>query len=120
MSPIIVVVFNPFVQLFLQRFHLGIHIFSKGHLVKLLQNSFMESLADAIRLRMPGFCLSMFNIIERKIQLVIVLFCLTAILRSTIREHPQQRELVLLKERKHFVIEHVSRRNWCLGRVEFG
>ena len=47
----------------------------------------MEALADAVRLRMPGLGLGMFDAIYAKVQFVIVCFDFAAVLRPPVRQH---------------------------------
>ena len=51
MSSFIIVINEPFVQVFLQGFQVPIKLLAERDLVKLLQNGLMEAFADAIGLR---------------------------------------------------------------------
>lgn len=53
--------------------HIRVQFLSERDLVKLVQNGFMESLADAIRLWRHGFDFGVINVINRQIKLVIML-----------------------------------------------
>lgn len=51
MGSIIIVVFQPVVQILLQFVEAAIQLLPEGHLVELLQDRLVEALADAIGLR---------------------------------------------------------------------
>lgn len=48
MRAVFVVVIDPFVEIFLKGVNAVIDLFSKRHLIELLQDGFMEPLADAV------------------------------------------------------------------------
>ena len=84
MSSFIVVVRQPLVQIFLQLLQRLVQFFAEGHLIKLVQDRLMEPLADPIRLRRNRFGFRVIYIINRQIELVIMVFDLAAILCATV------------------------------------
>ena len=84
MSSFIVVVRQPLVQIFLQLLQRLVQLFAEGHLIKLVQDRLMEPLADPIRLRRHRFGFRVIDIINRQIELVIMVFDLAAVLSATV------------------------------------
>ena len=62
----------------------------------------------------------MVDLVDCKIELIIVRFYLAAILCSSISKNPQQRQFVLFKERQHPVIEQISRSDRGFGAIKLG
>ena len=60
----------------------------------------------------------MLNIVYCKIELKIMAFNFSAILRAPIREYPQQGKLMFREKRKNFIVEQVGRCYRSLGRVQ--
>ena len=87
MRPLHVVFVQPDVQIHLQLFQRMIQLATERNLVKLVQNRLVESFAYPIGLWMARFGFSMFNTIDRKIQLIIVRLYLTALFRTSVRQH---------------------------------
>ena len=58
----------------------------EGNLVKLMQDGFVEALANTVCLRMTCLCLGMLYAVYTQIQLVIVRFELAAIFRASVRQ----------------------------------
>ena len=65
MGPLIIVVNEPVVQILLELIHVFIELFPKGHLIKFLQDGFMETLTDSVGLRRLG--LGVINIIDGQV-----------------------------------------------------
>ena len=82
MSTFVIVVIQPVIQVFLQFLHRQVNLFPERDLVKLIQNRFMEALANAIGLRVPYFGFRVFDFIQRKIKLIVMRFWPAAILES--------------------------------------
>jgi len=64
MRPLIIIALHPGVQIGLQFFDSHIDLLSEGKRVKLILNSLLESLADAVGLGMLGLGLCVINVIE--------------------------------------------------------
>ncbi|SMA50988.1 hypothetical protein EHSB41UT_04811 [Parendozoicomonas haliclonae] len=86
-----IVVIQPVVQIPLKLVYRFVDFPSQSRLVELLQNRFMETLADPVGLRMSGFRLRMLNLVDSDVELEVVLICFAAILRATIRQNAQNR-----------------------------
>ena len=80
----------------------------------------MKAFADAVRPRVPRLGFGVLDVVERQIKLVIMRLRLAAILRSVVGQDASEAHVVLGKERRHPVVEQVSRRDRRLGRVELG
>lgn len=120
MSPFIIVVLKPSVQIGLQAIDIHIERFAKRHLIKLLQDGFVEALANAVGLRRPGLGFSMLDVVDRQVQLIVVALGLAAIFRTAIGEYAQQRQSLGLQEGQYPVIEQIRRGDRRLGGVELG
>jgi hypothetical protein len=75
MCPLVIVTHQPLIQINLQALKIGIEFLSERDLVKLLQDGLVESLADPIGLRCLRLCLAVIDVIERLVELIVVLFC---------------------------------------------
>jgi hypothetical protein len=80
----------------------------------------MKTFADTIGLRVPGLSPAVVDVLYRQIQLVLVVLALSAVFRTAIGEHTQQRDLLFLEEGQHLVIEQIGRHQRILAVVEFG
>lgn len=67
----------------------------------------METFADPVRLEMPGLRAGIINVRDRERQCILVSFGCASVFRAAIREHSIQRDLVLLEEWQHMLIEQV-------------
>lgn len=63
MSTVVIVVIQPVIQVFLQLLNRQVNLFPKRDLVKLIENGFMEALANAIGLRVAHLGFRMFDFI---------------------------------------------------------
>ena len=78
----------------------------------------MEALAYPICLGVLRLSFGMVDIVNGQIQLVVVLICLTAELRTSVCEHPQDTHAMLFKEGQYTVIEQICCSDRCLHGVE--
>ena len=62
----------------------------------------------------------MIDVLDRKIQLILVPFGVAAGLAAAVIQHAQKLDIVLLEERQHTVIEQIGRRDGRLAVVELG
>lgn len=118
MGALHVVVNKPRIEVLLQLVYGRVNFFAERGAVELVEHCFMQPLADAVGLRMPRFRARMLDILDRQIQLVRVLFGVAAIFRAAIGEDPQQRDVMLVKERNHLVVEQISRSDRRLVSVK--
>lgn len=86
MGVFIVVVIQPDVQIFLQRFRAVVYLPAECRLIELLENGLMEALSDTIGLWVARFRASMLDLIEHQVKLVIVLLDLATIFRATVSQ----------------------------------
>ena len=64
----------------------------------------MEALANAVGLWAPRFGPGMVDILDRQVQLVLVVLGVTTIFGAAIGQHPAERDLVLVEERDNPVV----------------
>ena len=62
----------------------------------------------------------MIDVLDRKIQLILVPFGIAARLAAAVSQHAQQLDVVLLEERQHTVIKQIGRRDGRLAVIELG
>lgn len=105
MCPLFIVVHQPFIQLNLQAFQIGIELLSERHLIELLQDGLMESLTDTIRLRRLCLGLGVIDIVEGQVELVVVFFSASAVLGSSVSQNAQYRQLMAFEERQYPIVQ---------------
>ena len=91
MSTRTVVIHHPFIQIELQLFNGLVNLAPECYLVELLQDGFVETLANTVGLRMIGFRFGMLNVIECQIELVIVILRSAAIFGATVGQDESPR-----------------------------
>src|SRR3981189_2352391 len=80
----------------------------------------MEAFADAVGLRAFGFGARVVDVLDRKMELVLVPLRIAAVLAAAIGQYAQQLDVIALEQRDHTVVEEISRRNRRLAIVELG
>ena len=80
----------------------------------------METLADAIGLRMAHLGLGMLNVIECQIQLKVMAVGPATIFCAAVGQDTQHRHPLLGKARQHPIIEQIGRGDRRFSRVELG
>ena len=88
--------------------------------VELIQHGLVETLANTIGLRASDLSFGMVDFVELQEQLVRVVIQAATKLGSPIRQYPQYRDIVFLKERQHTVIERIGSGDGDLGRIQLG
>ena len=68
----------------------------------------MEAFIDTVRLRALGLSASVIDVLDREMQLVVVPFRIATGLAAAISQHAQERDILLLEERQHPVIERLG------------
>src|SRR5690606_14320160 len=96
---LIVVVVNPAVKVGLNLIDRPIDLAPERHLVKLLQNRFMEPFTNAVSLWMVCLSFAVFDVVQGQVQLVIMALGLAAKLRPTISQDTQHTHALFSKER---------------------
>jgi len=64
---------DPVVEIFLRRLQIFVDLFAEGNSVELIQDSLVEAFTDAVRLGRLGFRPCVVDVVDRQVQLVIVL-----------------------------------------------
>ena len=90
----------------------------KRHPVELVQHCFVEALDDSIGLRALGLGSGVVHILDREIELVLVVLRVSAIFRASVGQHAAQPDLVLIIEGHHTVVEEIGRGERGLAIVE--
>ena len=73
MRPLLVVGFDPGVEVVLQARDRGIGLLAEGDAVELIEDGLVEALSDAIRLRALRLGPRMVDVLDREIKLVVVM-----------------------------------------------
>lgn len=87
-------------------------------MVKLLQNGFMEALADAIGLRMTRIRLHILKVIKCQIELVVTLLQAAAEFGTTISQDTEHPHALFGKEGQYSVIQQIRCGNRRLSCVK--
>ena len=114
-----IVVFDPLIKVALQLFDRLVESFSEGDLVELLQDRLVKAFTDSVGLRALGFRLRMIDVLDGKIELVLVMIPLSTVLGSAIGEHAKQRNALLVEEGHDAIVEYVRSGQRVLSIVEF-
>ena len=85
-----VVAIYPYIQVGLKLLQRLIQLSPEDNLIKLIQNSFVESLTDAICLRMTRFGLRVLNAIHAEIKFIIMGLNLAAVLCASVCQHADE------------------------------
>lgn len=86
MRPVHIVAVYPGVQVDLQLLQRMIQLAPEGNPIKFVQDRFVETLADAVCLRMPRPGFGVLYAVYTEVQFIIVLFELPAIFRASVRQ----------------------------------
>src|SRR5690606_5749298 len=97
---------------------INVYRFSKGDLIELLHNRFMEALTNAIGLWRHGLGVCVVDVIDCQVQLIVVMINPSAELSTPVCQYAQYRQVVLFVEWHYLVIEQVSRRDRGLSRIQ--
>jgi len=120
MGSLVVVAFNPFIQIGLQLGDGVVDLLAEGDPVERVQHGLVEPLDDAVGLRALGLGAGMIHVLDREVELVFVMFGIAAIFGAPIRQHAQELHLAGIKERDHAVIEQIGRGDRRLAVIELG
>ena len=71
-----------------------IELAAERHLIKLLQDGFVETFADAVRLWMPRLGLGVLDVVQGQVELIVMGFRLAAILRTAVGQHADDTHVV--------------------------
>src|SRR5215469_10749172 len=95
-----------------------IYLFAERNTIELVERGLVEAFTDAVRLRALGLGARVIDVLDRKIQLILVPFGVAAELAAAASQHAQELDIVLLEEWQHAVIEQIGRRDGHLAVVE--
>src|SRR5256886_16479656 len=82
MWPRLIVFAKPQIKIGLQLVDRTIHLFAEGDAVELVEHGLVEALADAVGLRALGLGPRMVDVLDGKIELVLVMLWIAAIFRA--------------------------------------
>ena len=108
-----VVMMEPCVQIGLKLVDALIQVLSERDLIEFLQDGFVEPLTDAVGL-------GVVNVIVGQEELIVMFVRLAAKLRAPVGQDTQHRQVMLLIERQHSIIEEISSGDRRLGGIELG
>jgi len=74
-----VVIANPLIEIGLQLLDAGVDLFAKCYLVELLQNGLVKAFADAVGLRTPGLRLCVIDVLDRQVELILVVLAIATV-----------------------------------------
>src|SRR6516165_6798803 len=120
MWPCLVVFSDPHVHISLQFVDWTIYLFAERNTIELVERGLVEAFTDAVRLRALGLGARVIDVLDRKIQLILVPFGVAAELAAAVSQHAQELDIVLLEEWQHAVIEQIGRRDGRLAVIELG
>src|SRR6266487_5344899 len=105
MWPRLIVFANPQIKIGLQLVDRTIHLFAEGDAVELVEHDLVEALADAVGLRALGRGPRMVDVLDGKLELVLVMLWIAAIFRAPIGQHPAYGNAVVLEDRQPAVAQ---------------
>ena len=120
MGSLVVVVGEPSIQISLQFIERQIQLLAESDLIKLLQDRFVEPLADAICLWVPCLGLGVLDIVQSQVKLIVVRFWLATIFGATVSQDADNAHALFGKEWQYTVVEQIGGGNWRFGCVELG
>jgi hypothetical protein len=88
--------------------------------VELVEHGLVEALANAVCLRALGLGACVIDVLDRKIELILMPLRVTTVLAATIGQHPHELHVVALEQRDHTVIEQIRRSDRGLAILQFG
>ena len=89
MGSLFVVKLYPLVQVRLQLVDRLIEFLPKGYPVELIEHRLVKPLTDPVGLRTLCLGARMIDVLQRQIQLILVMLRITAVLGSPVRQHSQ-------------------------------
>jgi hypothetical protein len=120
MRPDLVELAHPEIEVDLKVVDCGVDLLAEGYAVKLVKHGLVEAFDDAVGLRAPGLGSGVIDVLDRQIEFVFVAVVGPAIFSPAVGEHALQRNVVLVVERDHPVVEQVGGGERGLAVVELG
>src|SRR5262245_37648822 len=120
MGPDLIVFAHPQIEVGLQLLDRTIHLLAERNTVEFVEHGLVEALADAVGLWALGLGSRMIDVLDRKIELILVPLGIAAVLAAAVGQHTYELYVVALEQRDRPVIEQVGRRDRGLAIVELG
>src|SRR6188472_4594112 len=96
MGSVFVVAPDPLVEILLQLGDRAVDALAERYPVELVQHRFVEALDDSIGLRALGLGSGVVHILDREIELVLMVLGVSAIFRASVGQHAAEPDLVLI------------------------
>ena len=118
--PLFVVVADPQIEIDLQLVDRTVQLFAERDPIKLVEQSFVEALTNAIRLRTLGLgaASGRYRRSRDTVRIRAAQDCRNT--AAALGQHPQQLDLMAVEERQHAVIKEIGRRDRRLPIVQHG
>ena len=97
-----------------------VQLFAERDPIKLVEQSFVEALTNAIGLRALGLGARVVDVFDRKIELIFAPLRIAAVLAAAVSKHSQQLDFMAVEERQHPVVEEIGCRDRRLTIVQLG
>src|SRR6266567_3652449 len=120
MWPRLIVFRDPGIQVSLQLVDRTVHLFAERDTIEFVEHGLVEAFTDAVGLRALGLGARVIDVLDRKIELVLVPFGIAAILAAAVGQHAQQLNLMAVEEWQDPVVQKIGRRDWRLAIIELG
>ena len=96
MSPTIVVLIEPGIEIFLELLDRPVYLLPERDPVELIECRLVEPFTDSIGLRTLGFRPGVIDVVQRQVELVLVPLDVSAVLSAAIRQDPAQSSSIIL------------------------
>src|SRR5262245_41924015 len=116
----LIVLCNPGIKIGLQLGNGAVKLLAEGNAIKLVQQRLVETFANAVRLRPPCLRARVIDVLNSKIELVLVVVRLAAELSAAVGEHATDGNLVFVEEWHHPIVHQVGGGERGLAIVELG
>src|SRR5208337_1786614 len=120
MRPVSIELFDPPIEIGLQLCDGAIKLFAEGDAIELVQHGFVEPLHDSIGLRAFGFRAGVIDVLDGKIELVVMVLGIAAIFGSAIGQHALQLDAFFVEEGNDAVVQEIGGGQRRLAVVELG
>lgn len=118
MSSLVIVFAKPNVKVNLKLLKRLTNFLSKCHLIKLIENRAMKSLADPICLGMPDFRSGVLDVAHLEIELEIMGIRLSTVFSAAVGKNSKQGRLKLIEEGDDLFVEQIGGCDGRFSRVE--
>ena len=111
---------DPGIEVSLQLLEAGVDAFAERHLIELLQDGFVEALADAVGLRASRLGAAVVDVLDGQIELVFMRLGGAAEFRAAVGQHAAEFDVVLVEERHDAVVDQVGGGDRGLAVIQLG